>query len=322
MLRYLLMFFIVIWHSLVHGIGLTNIGGIPDFGIKYLPSLIICSIVCVSVDCFMFISGYFGIRFTWKGFISIVFSCLFYSITISMVLGKIAPPNLLTIFCPITSYIWWFMSCYLIIYLLSNLIESQVRFLDKHKFVLVLILSYCFLYLWHWILGKSGNKPLGQPMLMITIYLVGRYCGIYGVPKWISSKPIWAYTGSTLMILGIIVLLLMQQSLPKSLIWFVYTNGNPLVIIASISLFSIFRKKQFTNEKINYLSGSVLSIYLITDFVFVRHKLNEFLYQYFQSNILLYVIVILIVMLSCICIDQIRLLCFKITFKGLEKIFK
>lgn len=93
LLRYLLMFFIVIWHSLVHGIGLTNIGGIPDFGIKYLPSLIICSIVCVSVDCFMFISGYFGIRFTWKGFISIVFSCLFYSITISMVLGKIAPPQ-------------------------------------------------------------------------------------------------------------------------------------------------------------------------------------------------------------------------------------
>lgn len=67
LLRYLLMFFIVIWHSLVHGIGLTNIGGIPDFGIHYLPSLILCSIACVSVDCFMFISGYFGIRFLGKG---------------------------------------------------------------------------------------------------------------------------------------------------------------------------------------------------------------------------------------------------------------
>lgn len=91
-LRFLLMLLIIVWHSLVHGVGLTSIGNIPDFGISYLPTLIICSIAAVAVDCFMLISGYFGIRFSWKGLANLVFSCLFYSVGISIVLGKFTPP--------------------------------------------------------------------------------------------------------------------------------------------------------------------------------------------------------------------------------------
>lgn len=90
-LRFILMFFIIIWHSMVHGIGLTHIEKIPDFGFDYFPQLIICAITCICVDCFMFISGYYGIRFSWKGLLSIVFSCIFYSAITSQI-SDITPP--------------------------------------------------------------------------------------------------------------------------------------------------------------------------------------------------------------------------------------
>lgn len=134
--------------------------------------------------------------------------------------------------------------------------------------------------------------------------------------------PFLVYIGSTALIIGIILLLMMQNAFPKSLIWFVYTNGNPLVIVSSISLFCIFNEKYFTNKRINYLSGSVLSIYLITDFVFVRQRLNEFLYQKYQSNLIGYILAVILTMSICVCIDQIRKAMFGVVYKGIEKIFK
>ena len=321
-LRFLLMLLIVVWHSLVHGAGLTSIGNIPNFGISYLPTLIICSIAAVAVDCFMLISGYFGIRFSWKGLANLVFSCLFYSVGISIVLGKFTPPNLQTILCPLTSYVWWFMSCYVIVYLLSGLIEKTIENVSKQKYLLLLLMSYIFLYLWHWIFGKIGGKPLGQPMLMITIYLIGRYCGKYGLPMFVEKRTLLTYVLSVLSIVAIIMVILFIPQLPKPLIWFVYTNGNPLVILSAMSLFSLFLKRQYYNKWVNKLSGSVLSIYLITDFTFIRGMVNNRLYSYYQSDFLKYIFVIVVIMVACVAIDFIRKICFNYCFEKINTIFK
>lgn len=164
--------------------------------------------------------------------------------------------------------------------------------------------------------------PLGQPMLMITIYIIGRYCGKYGMPKLIDKHPLTVYIMTVSVIVGIIAFLLFQPFIPKSVIWFVYTNGNPLVILASIAFFELFRRRMWYNKTINYISGSVLSIYLITDSPYVRGTFNQWLYGKYESNVGFYIFIILIVMILCLLADQFRRILSNKIYSLIEIVFK
>lgn len=316
-LRFILMFFIVIWHSIVHGIDLPHIDNIPHWGFAYYLELILCTITCISVDCFMFISGYYGIRFTWKGLLSIVFFCMFYSIGIAF-LNKdiITSHHWMGILCPLSTSRWWFMSSYIIVFLLSDLIERHIMQLTKRTFLLIICLIYV-LHLYHLVIGKISGEPSGSYTLMIAIYLAGRYYSKYGH---LLRKPWTTYLTSTLLMIGLISFLLYQTTIPQSVIWQVYNYANPLILLASISLFELFRRRCFISEKINYLSGSVLSIYLITDSQFVRTPLNTYLYEQYQNSTLLYILLIVCIMIVCITIDQIRRFSFNLLYKCLLKL--
>lgn len=214
------------------------------------------------------------------------------------------------------------MSCYTIVYLLSSFIDKHIASLDKAKFVKALIASYLFLYLWHWIIGKTGGLPLGQPMLMITIYIIGRYCNKYGMPKLISNHPVGVYILTLLLIIGIIAILLSQHVIPQSLIWFVYTNGSPFVILASIAFFELFRRKTWHSKFVNYLSGSVLAIYLITDSPYVRGHFNQWLYANYEFNFAVYMVMVVLTMLLCLLADQIRRILFNKIYSLIESVLK
>lgn len=62
LLRFILMFFIFLWHILVHAYEIKS-GPYSSVQATHI-QLIMCSIFVPSVNCFMLISGYYGINFT------------------------------------------------------------------------------------------------------------------------------------------------------------------------------------------------------------------------------------------------------------------
>lgn len=60
--RFVLMVGILLWHLIIHGCGLSDIGK-SDYNYSIHESIICCAIFAPSVNCFMFISGWFGMKF-------------------------------------------------------------------------------------------------------------------------------------------------------------------------------------------------------------------------------------------------------------------
>ena len=65
LLLFVLMLAIYIWHLVVHGLNYKMIGREP-YGNNLELTFIICALLCPAVNTFMFISGWFGIRFKTK----------------------------------------------------------------------------------------------------------------------------------------------------------------------------------------------------------------------------------------------------------------
>ena len=80
LLRLVCMLFILLHHFIVHG---SEFVTAPSVWLTIMNSFLV-----IAVDCFVLISGYFGIKAKWKGFIHLYVLCAFYSVFISDIYGK------------------------------------------------------------------------------------------------------------------------------------------------------------------------------------------------------------------------------------------
>lgn len=306
LLRIILMYAVLLWHVFVHG------GHISAFGTSAytihpntLYELLICSVLCIAVDCFIFISGYFGITFKWRTLLSFVLMGVFYSaltFCISIFFGISSLSDEATLYkvlCPFTSKLWWFFSYYLVIYMLSpllNTIDDIVQ--SKKQYVLLLIFIYITGYLYHVLAGKISNiSAIAQPFNMLFIYMLGRFMHKYKMT--ISG---WYFVIAEAILMSLITLLYKAGNIQ---IWHVYTNGNPIVILAAISLFFFFYSRKYENKKVNTYASCVFAIYLATD-AFLGKWLYDYLYHMLYNNVALSIIIIIIIGSSIVGIEYIR----------------
>lgn len=95
---------------------------------------------------------------------------------------------------------------------------------------------------------------------------------------------------------------------------FLIRYDNPLIILSSISFFIFFLTIKIKSETINWLSISSLAVYLIHDNGYINGYLMNIIHKMFISidNVLVLSIVLLItaliIFLSCILIDKVRLI--------------
>ena len=80
LLRIVLMSMIVLWHFIVHGIGLAHPEAYESSEQNLAIPAIVGTLLCYHVNCFIFISGYFGIKLSREKFLSLIIQLCFYSI--------------------------------------------------------------------------------------------------------------------------------------------------------------------------------------------------------------------------------------------------
>lgn len=77
-LRFVLMVSIFIWHLIVHGLDFKNVG-IKPYPYNIHLTILATTFLSPAVNCFMFISGWFGMKLRWKKVCTLSIVCILTS---------------------------------------------------------------------------------------------------------------------------------------------------------------------------------------------------------------------------------------------------
>ena len=137
-LRFLLMFMICVWHTMVHGYDYKNMSDsvMPDNR-----GVILMGLCVPAVDTFMLISGYYGIKYSLDKLFRLIIQALLISNTVIFIKYFFYNGNLEFYYqlFPISSECWWFLSVYIVIMLLSPIINGGIQLISSKQFLQILI---------------------------------------------------------------------------------------------------------------------------------------------------------------------------------------
>lgn len=129
-----------------------------DIGTSAYPGFLIEVLCIVAVNCFVLISGYFGIHLKLRSVLRLYLQCFFiglisYLLYVALTPATIALPALLERLLAFTHNNWWFIISYLGLMVLSPLLNAAVAQLSKKQ----LALSIGLLAVVIWYFGFKKN---------------------------------------------------------------------------------------------------------------------------------------------------------------------
>ena len=267
----------------------------------------------------MLISGYFGIKIKAKSLLALYLMCAFYGLLGYLFhlwhegfhFGRSVLNHTVFIF---SHGKWWFINCYLIIYLMSPFLNKAIRTMSKKLYlsclVLFTILNVYFGFFW----GQQNFNQYGYSAAQfVYLYIIGGYGKRFWCIDFIQrnrNKWLGGFLISSALV-GIIAVLF--HSMGNSPLRAYYYN-NPLVLLSAVCFFCFFASINFTSSFINSLASSVLAVYLIQSNEFLGTECFFPAMQNLLSSInpnvgmewLLLVLISVGFVVCCLCIDKIR----------------
>ncbi|MBD8347154.1 acyltransferase [Dysgonomonas sp. HGC4] len=329
LLRLVLMLMIV----MLHVFRLELHENINNTGL-YITELLLTSLFFVGVNCFVFISGYFGVKFKSKTIVSLIIQALFYSLGILilvLLLGyKLEISDYIKAFFPISSSLtygtWWFLTAYIALLFIAPLLNHSIEYFNRKQMTIILVGMLFLNCFSSFIFNNSYISGDGYSIYnFITIYVLARYINKYNIR---IPKPFFLYLAASMLIFGITLLFNTQFG---KMIEPGNRYNNPFLIIAAIGLFFTFKNMTISSNVINKLAPLSFGVYLIHNHYLIREILFEpaikdFTDTYNNQYLLLIGILFLfsiIVFLICLGIEKIRqLICTPIVEKIERKISK
>ena len=266
LLRLFLMLAIFAYHLITHGIGLKNIGTEEYAETSYtLLFLAVSAFLAPATYCFVFISGFYGLKFGVKKAVYLWFICICVSVltAIANSLSWHTPLKIdQTVLLPLATGKWWFMTNYLELLLLTPFVNKGIACLDKKTYRGLLFL----LFIYNTLTLAKALPNLGSNLLgLLNIYLLAAYLRKYEVR--LQKKTVLA-TFFVCSILLVVLISVVYTKLPSHLNWtFVLLSyNNPLIIGMAVSLFyMVYNIKSHHSMLINKISQPAVFIYLVTE---------------------------------------------------------
>ena len=250
LLRIIAMLFIVIWHISLH----AQKGEQPSHNY-------IAAITTTGVNLFVLISGYFGIKLKWKSLLNILSIVVFYYsvqlIADVLVFGSTpSVGHFINIIVPISRSPWWFMTCYIVLMLISpglNIVKNNATDKQYKLIVTTLIFLSCIS---GFIFTNSLINPNGFNLFhFITLYFIGDAIKRFDIARNFKTYQLW-----TIYIISTIALFVSLKIISGNTQY-----NNPFLMIAAISFFCIFTKTKLNNKKINNIARYMLPLYLLQE---------------------------------------------------------
>lgn len=312
LLRILCMIMIVILHTLGHGGALNNLD--INSGNFFIANLLE-SLSIVAVNCYILISGFFGINseFKLKKVVTLYIQVMFYSIFISLIfwgnnIEKLDLNGIVSTAFPITMQTWWFMSVFLVLYLFTPYVNKLLKSISKKDFHNLLFILILVFIIWPSLpkfrpIDNQGGYSLYSFLLL---YIVGAYISLYH-----KEKSLNKYTLISIYILSSILLCVFNVTISRIVgyNWGWYSYNFILIFISSLSLFLFFKEINIKNTVINKVGSLTLGIYLIHDHGYVRSFIYDALNysNNFDNSFIPYTLIIVItIFIGCAIIEYLR----------------
>ena len=313
------MFYIVFYHLIIH------VPGIYDQMSWAKPLATICH---VGVVVFVMISGYFGINRSLAGFLKIALSVSFYNL-LGILIAHFAfaqpfdPKSLLSVFLPVSHGGYWFITTYLILYLIAPYVNRLLDGFEKKEYwIFLAILSVLVFYLGG-IAGVSACNGRGI-LAFILSYSIGRFIHTYypeGMePAFLKKYPFWAYLTCAV---AVYLLIAFAPSMVSKGVHFLFFGYNEIGLYVMSVLFLLsFQHLRLRSLFVNRAATAVLGIYLIHENHFIRDQL---FYQNYSklstvcggevAPLAFHFLFAVVLLVFCILFDQIRGRLFNVIFK-------
>ncbi len=276
------------------------------------------SIAFVCVNCFILISGYFGIKWKFRSISGLLFQILFYG-GIAWLIGYFAQyhglgdhVNLEANPIHATFTERWFISAYLVLYLFAPILNKFIDDCDKQRLGRFIIVFYVVSTLYGYLLL---DEEFNEGMSMVSLaglYLIGAYIRRYKIPVFSlpASYDLLIYLG-----IGVFLVLTSIVTLYLGIRKSVYGYLDPFIIIQAIYLFLFFSKiKVKASKPINLVAASAFSIYCLHhhSYVYGLYVYGcEIINQHPSVSLLLALIYFAAIYMLCVCLDPLRKLLFK-----------
>lgn len=265
LLRIISMLLILIHHFIIHSLypGLLTHDGIIN--IYRIVCVVISGFAFVGVNCFILISGYYGIKVRLKSLFNLYCICVFYAlfaVISKCCMGDVSFNKrlLYLILLPFSHTEWWFIKCYVALFLISPILNAAAEKLSKNEFtyslILLIVLNIYFGYYWH-----EHNNNGYNLIQFIFVYLIGAYLRRYPLTKIDKRRSFFLYL-SCAIIWSILTIIAVKWRVPH---WGALHYNNPLVLLASVGLFVFMSQIDIHSQKINLIASSALAAYLIQD---------------------------------------------------------
>ena len=326
LLRLVSMFFIVFYHLI------SQVDNQLIYRDSIAGSLILS--LHVGVICFVLISGYFGIKYSWQRILRFFIQILFYNVLIYFLSAAIGNhafsiKKFVETFMPIArNQDLWYIRTYFMLMLLIPLVnkilppprpskcnssmerKNIIRFerqYQRREFLIVLIsIAIMSLYI-----GTIGNDPSlrgGKNIVnFILLYYLGNEIRVRRFLPDLSLRRCICYYVLFNAIITMVHYCFFGTKIASVIMFLAFGYNSPLLIINGIFLFLIFSKLKISSKPILWASESVFAIYLIHSNLNVQnmvwplvHRLcgndDNLLFKYFLCSI--------VIMILCIIIDK------------------
>lgn len=326
LLRIIAMLFVVLVHTDFWSLGMPTTQLMANEPSKAFMQYLVEIVSIVCVNCFIFISGWFGIKPKIEKFIGLLFQIIFFNFIIYFISVAIGHEHfsLRSFFVHSNFMALWFIPPYIALYwlapMLNTFIEkaplSSVRRVLLAFVLLNLILGWVHDYL-HFVNGYSFLN-------FILIYLIARYINHFN-PKWSQYKIrnyISLYILICIFFIGIIYLTYALKPDVVNLLIKLFHYNSPIVHAASICFCLIFTKLKFQSKFVNWIAYSSFAIYLLhQDPLIGARWMKQFCQQLFSTHNIFYYSAAMLALTAtffiiAILIDQFRLNLWKIIMKS------
>lgn len=321
LLRILAIVSVVVSHISWHGFST------PSHAYSYIDGIVnrvilqCLNIGSLGVDIFIMISGFFLIKSSkgidLKKIMNLIAIVWFYSVMIYLILGPGISggwSEILHAILPITYGSNWFVTVYIITYLLSPYINKSLMFCDEKekRKKIFLILIGTMLFFWSFTHTFLMTECFASDVpLFLMLYIIGGYLRLYGQ---VYSTRILTTCFFVLCLIWILLPILANLSgilYVQEHITYFYAKNSLLTISISAVCVLLFSKLKITSAWINRIAKYAFPIYLISDNYWVRIWIYSDVLKcrdFSNSQILLFVILVdsLIIVFSCIVIDCMR----------------
>lgn len=279
----------------------------------------------VCVNCFILISGYYGIRPKLRSFFSLYLICSFYALLLALRLYVHDAPEtplaeqithvMVYALLPFSHLDSWFVSCYVALFLLSPILNLAGEHFSRKQYAwLLLLLTFYNVYMGY-IQGDTHFNEDGYTVAQfVYLYLIAGYLRRYVATETIRLRR-WQnfgwYVGAVGLWIGITFYCGLGEYVniyPLRNYWHAFFYNNPATLPASVFFFLFMMSFSFKSRAVNWLAVSCLSVYLMQHHIVGYAWLAEWAKEHSAWEELAVLLPVSIGFMSgCLLLDKVRI---------------